>query len=1222
MVNDSLCDINESEMKSSDFLFPSGNNTFSQQAYDTANGYGSGQYNTSPYPPQNVNNQYAPPQQNNNYSNQNMAAPQRGNKRSFHNDGDNSYYKKRRMNGDMRSGGTGRGGDSNIRRVTIENKLDSFLKKNKQPRIFDFIPVLSRSSKIYFSFKKIIKSTKSFAQKVQALLYAATKCSHPFFKKANLNFINSFREPENNFTCSRSEHWNQPLGILQSLTAPSWRFYMQINSGFEFYSPHATNIFDIDKVQRSFLVNPPFALRGDSVDMTERFQPLIEHIKHWINLAYASKKPQVLILPDLNKKDFTAYLESRGDLGILHFNHPLLFTKGSNFELHSISPERVSLLFIGLHFETCRVHNNVFGNFVMKKKFVPLVFNIFNKHFFENSEILPKFLHESVAWTKRVHDVLHKSSPTYLFPDEFPDRKPFSLGKKSRSITNYDLYLTRTVSEYNLSRYFPIENVRKKSSIFMKVKDFIALNEKNKIFQKSKESKFCFHCRKETHSTAECYLNQLGTQHLMCEDDIKIRNFVKSKKHFQASYLEQHQQVPSRDLLNLTLQNIDKQAQLFKEEIQPLGIKFVTDENYSQFENHIHYQLALNAPVVDILNLSLGFNQLLAFKDCSPPRIHLKYPKPNSVDNQKIWEQIFKDLKENKIFYIEKKDLLFSIPVFSIHQTNAFGVEKDRLINNFRPFKHLIAGVPFKLKNIQYLKKVSRGAFVLVLDVASCYPSLKELLPNVYGFSGYNEIDQEWVYFASKSPLFGLQTAPYLAFLAFKFLLDFFALFCFFASIYIDDIYLIIATEDENISEIEFFDRMRFVVGIFTRVGIKLSDKMKIESTTFPLYTGLYYSTLLDRLFPNPIKIHELSQIIEKALDDGWVSIKTLKSIEGKTAWITKTRRFMFARFISNLVGKIIRKHQKLKPSRKDFREYYQEKLHINNEILSVFFLFFQEINNCYITTKKKKNYTFATLTTDASPDNAGFFLILPDQSFQCGAMQLTETCHLTKFSSTFAEAEAVYISLLNNIGKLKEYKINEVLILTDSHPLYSNYRNEGSKHQSTHEILLRISNFLNHNQINYEFSWHPRSKLYARAADFFTKNYEVLHSGLADFLAMNFDIRGSIKIFAKNSEIAMFTKRFFYRNTFDFTSANVLVFLLPVQNGFLEFCQLVNLLSSIKMSFLIITIAERGDLKKHYLSLNFHQKFNIVKFNFPRHILAYPQAYKGWKQLVFMHFA
>jgi len=1109
--------------------------------------------------------------------------------------------------------------DSRIGTVKLLSHLETFLDKNKPPSLHIKLAQLSRRSKIFFNFHEVFKRHSEFHLRVCRLRALNSKHGHPFFKLATNKFLSSLAPPTSSQK-GRSEFWCQPMGILKSLQLPIFAFFANFQSGFKFYDPQAENVFLTTKVHQSFLVNPPFSTKGEQGSDPMRFRPIFEHIKLWINIAYNSKKPMALVLPQLQKFPFYLKLSQRKDLAILHFTKPLVFARGANFELVGISPELNSILIVGIHFSPTEVLNNTFGNFVMKKKILSEANSIFNKFHFHDHSILKDFFSDSVKWAKRVHNLIYEKSPTFVYPEEIPSRVPFSLGKPMRNISNLENFRTHTVDVLDSRFFFPLEKIRKKKPHEVTLSKFIDMSKKQLILNKKKQH-YCTECRKETHDTSACFLNPLSQRFLEAEDDVKIYQFLQTKRNWKATYLPNFQHVPPFPVLFKILKKIDSQASKFKAEFLQLGCTFSLTNTFSMLRNHLHFILAINPPMVDLMNFVLGFNPLLGFKNFDPPRIHVNHPKPNPETNALIWKQVFSDLKENKIFWLEKKDLIFCVPIFIIHQLNAFGQHKDRLINNFAPFSHLIKGVPFKLFNITHLSKFSRGAYVLVLDIKSCYPTLQLLFSNFFGFKCWSESDSRWEYFATKSPLFGVHYAPYMAFLALKFLIKFLASFGFFSSVYVDDIYIIIARAEENISEEVFFMRMKFIISIFVRVGLKLSTKMRIESTTFPLYTGVFFSTILNRSFPNPIKIAELQQLIFKAIDDKKVSLQLLTKIEGKTKWITKCRKYMFSRVISHLISRVFLTVSNKKLTKKQHAMLFGTTVKVTDDILSIFYLFFKEVNFCYLNPIKFHSQDFATLVTDASPNSAGFFLELPGDNFHFGSLQLNESWITQKFSSTHAELEALYLSIIEILPKLNEYNIFELLIFTDSNPLFLNMRNLGSKIPHNHHLLLRIKNLLNDNNISFELGWHPRSTIFAQTADFYTNNYLVNHFGLTTYLTDNFDLHGKLHIFNSTMEILRFTEKYFYMNNFEFTLNDILVFLLPVQFQLVEFYELISMLKRLHISFLVITPAERIQQKKNFMDTQFWKQFHFRTLQFPLEILTYPQAYKNWSQLVFWHF-
>ena len=222
---------------------------------------------------------------------------------------------------------------------------------------------------------------------------------------------------------------------------------------------------------------------------------------------------------------------------------------------------------------------------------------------------------------------------------------------------------------------------------------------------------------------------------ISCSEDRALVKFFQNKPVCQANYLKLSLlKIPSGEKLSQILEDIDLEADIIANEIKDLDVNFATTDTFSQLRNHIHFVHALGAQFFELVNFSLGFDPTVAFEGKNIPHLHLTYPKPPKKTLRELWTQIFKDLDENKIFYCRKEDLAFSIPIFLITQTNNFGQEKKRLINNFSPLAHLIKTQPFKLNNVEHLARVAEGALVLILDIKSAYPTLQLLYDDFLGF--------------------------------------------------------------------------------------------------------------------------------------------------------------------------------------------------------------------------------------------------------------------------------------------------------------------------------------------------------------------------------------------------------------------------------------------------------------------------------------------------------
>ena len=1105
-----------------------------------------------------------------------------------------------------------------IGQVTLHKKLTAFLEKHPEPHLGSFVHHKGKTKQICFLFRDIFFSNHSFSEKLVLLRGCSRFHDIKFFHKCNMLFFESLTKKTCHGKQIYSNYWNMPQGLLQSFQQTGWFFYFKLESGFNFYSP-SSNIFSLTKISRPVLLNPPYEEDSKDFVWSERSKPLYCHIKFWIKMAQQCQKHVVLVLPFLKTKSYYHELASHPFCGMIHLKNKLIFSKGENHELFSLANFKTTLLVIGVKFHEVWVPNNCLGNFVLKNSAFQPFIQKFGIKKVPSISAFSDFIEASKIWNRNVCAAITKFSPSIPFSGTLPIMQDFSLGNPQTQTNNLDLFRAKVVSHWDSRNFYTFVNAEKKPDI-VSFSEFKKREKKKNLF--GEKSVWCSHCRSRTHTEAGCFKLLANSQKINCPDDLKLVKFFSAKGTCNAWYLKkQHDTVPDGDLLDKVLEKIDTEALILEKEITQLNIQFSTSNTYSQTRNHIHFVHLLGAKPFELINFSIGFDPTVAFEGEQIPHLHIGYKPPPPPVLADLWEQTLKDLKANKIFWVPAEILVFAIPIFLIVQLNNFGQEKKRLINNFNPLKHFIHSQPFKLHSMDHLQKICEGALVLILDIKSAYPTLQLLFANFFGFSLFDAQENKNHFFASKSPLFGVQFAPFICHLALLFFTRFLNTFALFTSIYIDDFFIIISQPWEQLSHKQSNDRISFVVNLFARIGIFISDKIVLESTTFPLYTGRFFSTYLNSFFPNPIKVILLQDQILEILHSEKTTLHILQSIQSKFKWVVKRRRHNFSVFINHIISNLARSMKMPLNSKEDFAKFYATEIYTNDHIVAVLFAFISEINHCFQISPLNETYNFAVLITDASPTNGGAFLILPNENFETFSFTLPETRHQNVFSSTMAELEAVWYALNWSLPIFKQHQIAEVRILNDNKALTQNFQKSGSKKPLLHSFVVRISTFLYLNKINFEIRWHPRSVLFAEVADRFSKASAVTVNNLVTFLEKSFNIHTPAQVYKNSFDLANFTPKFFHRQKNIPGHDVFLIFVFPLDLQFLEFSEVLSLVQRLPHSFCFITPSTQIAWKTKLMQTYFDDKFSVKTLRFPSEILHYPFFRGRWNQAVFTVF-
>ena len=320
--------------------------------------------------------------------------------------------------------------------------------RRKKPRVTFKVPVFSRSS----FFQKLQELAlfrpnffDSYVFNVNMFLFPKSvnklrgealydKLCHfqskilPFFQESFQIFLKMITIPRPlPEGLSSTNVWTLPPGLLQSFRTPQWRYFFDLHCGKSFYPTTpipSDNIFLVEKFEKNFLLNPPYADWEEK--LSDKFnQPLRNHLLKIVDVSFNSGLVQVVLLPNLTGTTWFDKLISHPFILPVFFLRKLIFLRSKDLNLHGLSNHYSVALIIGIFSPVnLYIKNNLCGNFLLKNKAFSSFKNILQLSKVPlGSNALGNYMNISAQFCQKAHQ-LYVNSVTKF--DEFQIEQDFS----------------------------------------------------------------------------------------------------------------------------------------------------------------------------------------------------------------------------------------------------------------------------------------------------------------------------------------------------------------------------------------------------------------------------------------------------------------------------------------------------------------------------------------------------------------------------------------------------------------------------------------------------------------------------------------------------------------------------------------------------------------------------------------------------------------------------
>ena len=1105
----------------------------------------------------------------------------------------------------------------NIRNSVTKNTLINLERLAVQrPSFFDSF----KFNKEVYHFPQEVRTLKGW--KLKQKLLELNKNVSPFFRETNEKFLTETTTTVEHTPKRRSEVWTQPDGILKSVSTPRWKILANFKSGhntypIDFRGEDKKNIFMKKNIAESYVLNPPFR-DFDAPRSEEPEQPLRNHVKKIRELAIDSGKPQLVMFPQENKKkDWFKVMVSDFLTTPLFFKNPVIFTRGEEREIRGVPKFRIVVLIFGIYSpQDLEVDNNILGNFRVKQKLFRSLQNVFSlPNIMGNEQILMNFFRESLSFQQKCHLEYQKQStrfPEYEFRSNI-DR--FSLINRVSNRTQLDYHQQGDEHEFFVKRMLKIPNGSKKIT-------YRIPNVPKKLLKKKVSFVPCMWCGTRGHSRETCTKNPVYNLNTPDETDNKTASYILSTKPLKLQHYGG--ELPT----SVEFQEYLKQIDTFKEKIirnAPGDALYWGNTHFSSLRNHWPYLLALGETKYEVLNAFLGYNIHSNLGNMEYPNVEVLAPPPKMEIRTKIYEKILQLLKENKVWRTQRKNIHMVAPVFLLEGYNSVGKFKQRLIHDFSYFAEFFSSTPYRLDSIAQVQAKFRGKVCISVDVSSAFYHGSLRYSNIIGFSAHNPVTETREYFAAATPLFGHQMSPFICYSFLRFLPEHFERINFMVNLYVDDFLFGVMDEKEKITEYELNGRIKYIVEVFERVGIRISPKLEILPTNFFLYIGKNFHTGYNLVLPNIRKIPVILKNIEQCLKTERIKLKVLESLRGKLSYLTQNEKNAYFPLLNTVISEERRKFPQGEQSEKEYyKKLYNRNIKITNEMELLLLEFFNLINKTYFrnfrdNTKRPHDFIIAA---DASIDTVGAVLVNQQGVVRTATLEIKQKLeNEQENSSTYRELISIQKALLTFWPQIQQKTSSSerasVLIINDNRININNLSRLGAKQKKLRREYTKFFNVLQNLEIDYELRWEPRECIFNRVADRASKNLtpKFRWQDLRHWLRKReIKVRESVRIVSKPETINLYQmKKLHLVKTLGRKKQHIFILSPFTEPTFYK--RFLETLKKLRLRFVILNLAMKTQVKRAVEKLVFPTL--VQKGPFEEHKIRFPYVEHQYKMLV-----
>ena len=961
-------------------------------------------------------------------------------------------------------------------------------------------------------------------EKLKEALILLNEKTDKFFQESNKRFISSLTIAPAPIRFKKTVKWTQPDGILRSFQAPEWQLLFKIENGKNVYpinfNPNTDNIFERKTFKETFLLNPPYTDYPEPCSL-EAEQPLRNHIEKIIELAFSSNKPQLVMFP-YYKKMPRWFLKHTANFFItpMFFQNEIVFSRGKNNNLIGLAGFKIVILIIGCYSPAnLIVRNNELGNFHFKAKALTKLKNLFqNPRLSTCSHFLPTFLRENLKHQKNCHNVWRESITTFEEVRMIQEPEKYTMKVRKESQNQLLFFQQGRKHTYYVERMLKVQNKCKKVTLpKMKIR---MENE-----QQEKNVKFCSWCGQGSHFEHTCMLRPQNNNDIPATQDLSTLRFIKQQKPLK---IQQKGELPPNlsELKSYLTKIID-----YANELKRKAPKATYYENvhFSTLRNFWHTSLALGNPTAMAAIFFRGYNLMTKKGSKDYPNVEIEAPKKTKKDKEKLWQHVLKLLQENKIWACEREKIHTIAPIFLLEGYNSVGQWKERLIHDFSWYSEIYPAYTYRLPTPADVRTVMSQYVCITVDIKSAFPHAHFCYSNLVGFPCENPMTGETHYFASASPLFGMQAAPYICYTFLRFLANFFDRLNFPTLAYVDDFKIGVAKISENLPDSEIKARTEFVREIFTIAGMRLSPKIKLIPSTFNQYIGKYFDTEKDTVLPNIIKLPFLYEQLIEVVVTKKAKIKVLDSLRGKLAYHASYAANTYTRMFNKLLSALRKEfHEEGKTEKQILEKVYHKTVEVDDNILNMILTFSEAISKIYVTSEQDKvpQEWEALITVDASVKQGGGALIWPTGEFESVTFNLSpELDPAEEHSSTLRELIAVRKIIQHFFPKLNSPPATKNIVVLNDNKI--NVQHLVSLNPKDPKLAIRYyeyHNYIDNLPLNIEYKWVPREDLLARVADKESKNTTPF---LTNLFYKEIQVRGlhigKVNLFIRGDDISNF---------------------------------------------------------------------------------------------------
>ena len=839
------------------------------------------------------------------------------------------------------------------------------------------------------------------------------------------------------------------------------------------------DIFRIKKIDKNFLINPPFSV-------------IEQHLTHWEKIAKDSGKYVAVICPTY--PDAQWYKDFSRKYFYLKYTKNIQYLYGPKKIIRGLSRFHTSIIILNFqspklkHLVLTNKKNGKIRRLSYKQKIIKKAFSTKNIESINDHEChtqasqiisdhLIKLATNNEKWQQKKMDIFEKYPNDLL--TTLSDTGKHALMKLEDKKSDVDKLLTLNNFDVT-SKTFIDKSMEHKVTKLNKKNRAIPIAEEKLLTDTygkgmSKQQRKKIHFKDESNKSNTCHRCQTtGHSNQTCSfkhDPISVHPSEPYKKklvEFITLKFEELQ-VPEfypalqtrREYINSEKNRIEIERNLFWHRFKlysGLEKQQINEFEFSKLADSVGYHAAIGTDKETLRRLICG--------------IQIKWSKiPQNVDivrpsqDRGLAATIVKYLEQNIIYAAPAEYFSNISPIFPKPE-----VKKIRPIFDMSYLNSFLPNYKTKLPKIQIvMNNMQKNDRFITLDYTNAYSQLK-IHPNSYKFLGFR---YDGITYGYKTLPFGFKPAVWY-FTKMTRYINRYIKNIFPAWTFIDDILIKVGnSEKDTKSDLEMYET--FLIELMGKLGVQLNEKGVTKNTTSVEWIGWSINSEGMKIKPTEKRLNSLLEQIARIESEEKISLKSIEKLIGKLQSLQLVLPFagIFTKFLKNILSENadLNNNHKITMNR-----------HFKEEIAS-WGIFFHSLERD-LNKIDDKNSLY--LVADTGESFTGAFLMYKKNIFNLQRFKLPH--HLADEDSTAREAIGLSLTIEKSPNAILELKnqenINKLTFVCDNRSTLLQIIKKGSPNNEAQEQIKKIWQFCYQNQLSIDIQWSRRTTIPIKLAD------------------------------------------------------------------------------------------------------------------------------------------